>query len=293
MANILSLKRRINAARNVSKTTKAMQMIAASKLKKAQDAVMATRPYVQKITELTVDIRQATGNSYSHPYLTDNKASKSLLIVLSPDKGFTGSLITNQLREFMNYQDQNPDTSYVILGKKLEGKIINLNKEIIASFAFGTSLPPLDAIFPLLKIIDEYYLKQKVNSVKVLTAEYKSIFTQIPKIITLLPIQTDVNNKTLEQYNNITYEPYYIYEPNKEDLLNALLKHYLEMSLYQQLIEMFVSEQAARMMAMQNATENANDIIEDLMLEYNKTRQAKITSEILDITGGANLMKAI
>lgn len=295
MASILSLKRRINAARNVSKTTKAMQLIAASKLKRAQDAVMSTRPYVRKISEMTADIRKSIHGKYKHPYLEEPvNTDKTLLIALSPDKGFSGSLVTNLIREFVQYQEQNKDTAYVVIGKKLEGRIVHLNKEIVASFAFGTSLPKFDMVYPIIKIIDEYYGQNKVNSVKVLTTEYNSIFTQKPKVVTVLPIQNEIPDsvpaKSEPPSGNI--EPYYIYEPNKEELLNTLLKHYLEMSIYQQLIESFVSEQAARMMAMQNATDNANDIIEDLQLEYNKTRQAKITSEILDITAGANLIHA-
>jgi F-type H+-transporting ATPase subunit gamma len=293
MSNILSIKRRINAAKNVSKTTKAMQMIAASKLKRAQDAVMSTRPYVKKITDITLDIRKSSGEKFKHPYLSgDKKENKTLLIILSPDKGLCGSHITNLIHEYIEYTKLNQNTMFIIIGKKLEKKITSVNQEIIASFAFGTTLPRFDAVYPLIKIIDDYYKTGKANTVKVLTMEYSSIFKQTPKIITLLPIAKEDNNGTIEQLNNSITEPYYIYEPNKTELLNTLLKHYLEMSVYQQLIESFLSEQAARMMAMQNATDNANDIISDLQLEYNKTRQAKITSELLDITGGANLIKS-
>jgi F-type H+-transporting ATPase subunit gamma len=285
MANILTLKRRINAARNVSKTTKALQMISASKLKRAQDAVLATRPYVQKVSEITSNIRKSMTGKYTHPYLGQRVASnKTLLIVLSPDKGLCGSLVTNLVREFIKYQKEEQETSYIVIGKKIEGKIVHLSREVLASFAFGTTLPEFDMVFPILKIIDEYYGKGKVDSVKILTTEYTSVFTQTPKIFTLLPIQTPAQT-------GIDNDDFYIYEPNREELLNTLLRHYVEMATYQQLIESFVSEQAARMISMQNATDNANDIIDDLQLEYNKTRQAKITSEILDITGGANVLK--
>lgn len=284
MANILSLKRRIGAAKNVSKTTKAMQMIAASKLKRAQDAVLATRPYVHKISEMTTDVMGNIDKNFQHPYLQNkNAAGKTLLVVLSPDKGLCGGLITNLVREFALYHQEDANTSYVVMGKKLEGKVVQLNKEIIASFAFGTTLPSFDMVYPLMKIIDEYYIGKKVDAVKFLTTEYTSIFTQKPKIIQILPI-VSAERVGIEQEN------YYKYEPDKKLLLNFLLKHYVEMSVYQQLIESFLSEQAARMISMQNATNNANDIIEDLQLEYNKTRQAKITSEILDITG-ANIVQ--
>lgn len=280
MANILILKRRINAAKNVSKTTRAMQMIAASKLKKAQDAVASSRPYVSKSAEIMTNLLSVTEKGYTNPYLSNNsKSDKSLLLVLSPDKGLCGSLITNLLKEFIKFHDQTPKTSYIVVGKKLEGQIIHFAQDIVASFPFGTTLPAFDKIFPILTLIEDYYLSGKVSSVKVLTAEYTSLFTQTPKIQNLLPIVPEVPSSEKKNEN------FYLFEPNKKILLDSLIKHTLEMKLYQQLIESYVSEQAARMISMQNATTNANDIIGDLQLEYNKTRQAKITSEILDITG--------
>ncbi|HVF69373.1 MAG TPA: ATP synthase F1 subunit gamma [Xanthomonadales bacterium] len=284
MANILTLKRRINAAKNVSKTTRAMQMIAASKLKKAQDAVTSSRPYVSKISHIMTDLLEETKNSYSHPYLkTDSASDKTLLLVLSPDKGLCGSLITNLVKEFIKFQEATPDTEYIVVGKKLEGQIVHFTSEIVASFPFGTTLPKFDRVYSLIKIIEDYYGTGKVSSVKVLTAEYTSIFTQTPKIIPLLPIAPEDSGQ--EEKNS---QDFYLFEPGKKELLDSLIKHYLEMTLYLQLIESYLSEQAARMMSMQNATNNANDIIDDLQLEYNKTRQAKITSEILDITGAQN-----
>ncbi len=282
MANILALKRRIQAAKNVSKTTKAMQMIAASKLKRAQEAVMATRPYVQKVSSMTGNTMLHAPENYTHPYLTAHtQTGKTLLLIISPDKGLCGSLITNLVREFVKYQKVQPDSSYIVVGKKLEGQVVHFNKEIVASFAFGLHLPTFDAVYPLIKLIDDYYTTGKVDSVKILTTEFTNVFTQKPKIVEILPIPIEKN----EASNNT----FFIYEPSPVELLNTLLKHYLEMTIFQQLVEAFVSEQAAKMMAMQNATTNANDIIEDLQLEYNKTRQAKITSEILDITGSSSV----
>lgn len=280
MANILTLKRRITAAKNVSKTTKAMQMIAASKLKRAQDAVTASRPYVSKISSILTNLLSDSEKNYSHPYLHNSaKTDKTLLLAFSPDKGLCGSLVTSLVREFIKFQDKTPETSYVVVGKKLEGQIIHFSKEIVASFPFGTTLPTFDRIYPLVNIIKDYYGNGKVSSVKILTAEYTSLFTQTPKVVSLLPLlpePTETEEKS---------DDFYLFEPNKKVLMDSLLEHYLEMTIFQQLIESYLSEQAARMMSMQNATNNAEDIIDDLQLEYNRTRQAKITSEILDITG--------
>ncbi len=282
MATILALKRRINAAKNVSKTTKAMQMIAASKLKRAQNAVASSKPYVNKISEILENLLEEAKKGYTHPYLSPTeKTGKTLLLVLSPDKGLCGSLVANLLKEFIRYRDNSEETTYVLVGKKLEGQVVNLGKETIAAFPFGTSIPTFDKVYPLLQIIDEYYNGGKVDSVKILTAEYINIFTQKPKVTNLLPVNFDLSER--EEKN----DEFYLFEPNKKVLLDSLLSHYVEMALYHQLIESFLSEQASRMMSMQNATDSANDIIDDLQLEYNKTRQAKITSELLDITGAS------
>lgn len=284
MANILTLKRRITAAKNVSKTTRAMQMIAASKLKKAQDAVFSSKPYVSKISNIMSGLLDETKKQYSHRYLkTDTSSDKTLLLVMSPDKGLCGGLITNLIKEFINYHDQAPKTSYVVIGKKLEGKVVHFSEDIIASFPFGTTLPKYDKAYPLIKIIENYYETGKVSSVKILSTEYKSIFTQTPKIISLLPITPEASVAEDKKVND-----YFLFEPNKKVLLDSLITHYLEIKLYLHLAESYLSEQAARMISMQNATNNANDISFDLQLEYNKTRQSKITSEILDISGAQN-----
>ena len=282
MANILSLKRRIKAAQNVSKTTKALQMISASKMKKAQNAVITARPYVQKLQEISEVIRTSSEESYKHPYLTSrNNSGRTLLLVLSPDKGLCGGLITNLIREFLSYKKTvEKDIQYIIVGKKLEGRKVQISREIIASFSFGSTIPEFQMVYPLVQLIDEYYISQKVDSVKVLMAEYKGVFTQSPKIQTILPIEfPDGEKKSLSTFIS--------FEPSRDQILTSLLTHYLQMSIYLSLIESFVSEQAARMIAMQNATTNAKDIIDTLELEYNKTRQAKITSEILDIGSSA------
>lgn len=189
MANILALKRRIQAAQNVSKTTKAMQMIAASKLKKAQQATLSSRPYLAKLTELAQDLSTKVSDKQVHPYMQPKAVSgKTLLIALAPDKGLCGGLLTNLIKEFLTYTDNNTDTSYVVIGKKLEPQIVHLQNEVLAAFHFGTSLPTFDMVYPIKKIIDDYYLSGKVDSVKILSTEFTSIFTQTPKISQLLPL---------------------------------------------------------------------------------------------------------
>ncbi|MBI2034365.1 MAG: ATP synthase F1 subunit gamma [Candidatus Levybacteria bacterium] len=279
MATLHILKRRIKAAQNVSKTTRAMQMIAASKLKRAQEAALSSRPYVDKLTVLTQGINRKISDEQKHPYLELKKdTGKTLIILLAPDKGLCGGLITNLLREFLTLTDKEKAVSYVVVGKKAESSVIHLNTEVIASFPFGNTLPTFDMVYPIAKLIDDHYLSGKVHAVKILYTNFVSIFSQKPVTATLLPVT--LPQETIEQQNTVT-----LFEPNFTDLIPTLLKHYLEMAIYQYLLESYVSEQASRMIAMQNATTNAKDIIADLQLEYNKSRQSKITNEILDITG--------
>jgi F-type H+-transporting ATPase subunit gamma len=281
MASLLALKGRIKAAQNVSKTTKAMQMIAASKLKRAQEATLASRPYVAKLSDLVSGMSQRLDKEKLPLYMQPKEqVNKSLIIIFAPDKGLCGGLITNLLKEFLTLKNHE-DASYVVIGKKVEGKVIQLTNEVIANFPFGTTLPSFDAVFPLSRIIDEYYLSGKVDSVKILYTNFNSIFSQKPEVKQLLPI-TFSQEIEAEKAASDT-----IFEPTVTEMLPELLQHYVEMTLYQLLLESFVSEQGARMISMQNATKNANDIIDILRLEYNKTRQAKITSEILDIGSGA------
>lgn len=280
MATLLSLKRRIKAASNISKTTRAFQMIATSRLKKAQEATLASRPYVEKLTELAQDVSAKKDSRIQHPYITSTAATnQTLIITLSPDKGLCGGLVTNLIREFFQFSKEEKNATHIVVGKKIEGQVAKTHNEVIASFAFGTTLPTFDMVYPITKLIDEYYLSGKVSSVKVLYTDFGSFFSQTPKIATLLPIAIP------EEKVSSPVKPQ-IYEPSLNDMLPSLLKQYMEMNLYQFMLESYLSEQAARMIAMQNATTNAKDIIDALKLEYNKTRQAKITSELLDITGG-------
>jgi len=252
-------------------------MIAASKLKRAQDATLASRPYFSKLSNLSQSLIAKAGEDYQHPYVASRgEGNKTLLLVFAPDKGLCGGLITNLLKKLLDFNKEN-DATYITLGKKVEHNVAVLNKEIIAAFPFGTTLPSFALVLPLKKIIDEYFLTGKVSSVKILSTNFQSVFTQTPQIIDVLPVKLAAD----QEENGSAFS---LFEPSAEALLSPILEHYLEMTLYQQLLESFVSEQAARMLSMQNATNNALDIIQDLRLLYNKVRQERITSEILDIS---------
>jgi len=283
MASIITIKRRIQTASNVSKTTRAMQMIATSKLKKAQNAAISARPYVEKLMGLSKALTDRLGEDDLNEYMIEPKdLSDTLLLVFSPDKGLCGGLITNLAKELINQNKQNGEIKYVTVGKKIENITARLGKEIVASFSFGTILPIFDMVYPIAKIIDDYFLNKKIANVKILYTHFLTVFSQVPKVETILPIGMQKTDEDSQES-----PPFTLFEPSPKEILPSLLRHYLEMVLYQYLLESYASEQAARMIAMKGATENAQEIIDYLKLEYNKQRQEKITNEILDIGSGA------
>lgn len=278
MATLLTLRRRMKTTSNVSKTTKAMQMIAASKLKKAQDSAESSKPYVEKLNTLSKALEQRVDKDQLHQYmLPQDEIKAKLLIVISPDKGLCGGLVTNLMKEVLHFSNTGK-TYYITIGKKAERSVASLNKDIIASFPFGTTLPQFEAVFPIAKLINEYFLGKKVSEVTILSTKFNSIMSQMPMFNILLPVKL--------QEKAVLDKSATLFEPSVDALLPDLLQHYLEMVIYQSLLESYASEQGSRMIAMKNATDNAMDIISELRLEYNKTRQEKITNELLDIGGG-------
>jgi len=277
--NLQILKRRIKTAKNIAQIAKAMEMIAASKIKRAQGAVTSNKPYASAITTQTQKLlSNIDRKKFSHPYLKSTDSEKKLLIILAPDKGLSGSLITNMGRKLFDMDLKN---SYIVtMSKKMERLAIKTEGELIASFPFGTGLPSYGAVYPLIKLVEEYYVSGKVGFVELFYPEFDSIFSQKPHLTQLLPIAYPEN----EEKEN-TESPY-LFEPSLTEILEALLPHYIEVALYSALIESHTSEQAARMVAMQNAKNNALDIADSLKLAYNKSRQEKITNELLDLTNG-------
>ncbi len=278
MPSTLALRRRIKTAQNISKTTRAMQMIAASKLKRAQQAVMSSRPYVEKLTHIAQTLSpKEKATDTLHPFLrTTRLTGKTLYVVISPDKGLCGGLNTNLFREYLKY-NKDEKSYFLVIGKKVEAIAASTTKNLVASFHAGTTLPSFEMVSPIAGIIDEYFSSGKVDQVQLIATHFNSVFSQTPKITQVLPVVLPEEGKPTEQ----------LIEPSPAELLPALLKRYVDMVLYQQLLESYASFNASQMIAMQNATNNAKDIVADLTLLYNKVRQEKITNEILDISSAA------
>ena len=278
-ANIRLLRRRIKTAKNIAQITKAMEMVAISKMRRAQERTLGSKPYANKLLEVVGNLIGRVEEG-SHPYLSEGKKGKTLLVLFSSDKGLCGSLNTNLLREFAKYIDMHDNVEVIAIGRKLEKAVLRLGGVLAADFPFGTTLPPFEAIFPVRSLIVKGFMEGEYRKVLCLYMQFESLSQQRPVITTLLPIQKQTETSS-------TAEVPYKFEPDAGDLLTSLMPHFLEMSLYQIFLESYASEQAARMLAMHQASENAKDVIWELSLYYNKVRQERITNELLDITGGS------
>lgn len=280
MASTLQLVRRIRTAQNISKTTKAMQMIAASKLRKAQDAALASRPYVEKLLSVTGDLTKRVEKAALPVYMQEpTEAGKTLYIVIGPDKGLCGGLVTNLVRDLT--KRASAQDVFITIGKKVERPVTHFSKNIIGAFPFGNILPAFNVVYPIVNMIDDQFKSGKIANVAIVSTHFVNVFVQKAHETHLLPIRPQ------EEKAQTVNDAFQLFEPNVEELLPDLLQRYIEMAVYQEILESYLSEQSARLLSMQNATSNAKEIIEDLKLEYNKTRQAKITAELLDITGSA------
>lgn len=277
--NLQQLKRRIKTSKNVAQIAKAMEMMSASKIKRAQATVENNKPHSEKVVSLTNNlIRRTDLETFHHPFIDGNTSKKRLLLIISPDRGLCGSLNTNLFKKLLEVKDSYD--ALITVGTKVERFAARFSFEILASFPIGTTIPKYSFIFELAKLIEDLYLKGEVGEVSVLYTKFHSFFAQNPTVKKILPIR--FNPQEGQAVEELL--PDALFEPNITTLLESLLPHYFEIEIYDALIQAYTSEQVARMLAMQNAKTNANEIATFLTLAYNKTRQERITAEILDLS---------
>jgi F-type H+-transporting ATPase subunit gamma len=284
MANTQDIRRRIKSIRNIGQLTKAMQMVAASKMRKAQNAALAGRPYSTLMNRVLVSLQQRTDHKL-HPLLQVREVKKELVVVISTDKGLAGALNTNLLREAANF-DPNK-TSYVVSGKKARQFLARTRRDIMADFELKDA-PAFTETKEIAKFCVEKFLSGEVDKVSVLFSHFINTVNQKPVVRTLLPIssfelpQASAEGATPRDGADpmLGYE----FEPTAEGVLDVMLPYYLHYQVFQMILDARASEHSARMVAMKNATDNAKQFIKDLTLEYNKMRQASITTELLEIS---------
>lgn len=293
MASLRTIRRRITSVKNTQQITRAMKMIAAARLKKAQDNLMSSRPYSAKIKDTTESLVARTDTG-AHPLLERREKRRAVLVVISSDRGLCGAFNANIFREAVSFlKAQETETSLVLIGskaqeffKRREFSIKKEYKDIYNDFSFG------NAVEVGTDIVSDYE-KGEIDSVFMIYNYFESILSQNTTLSTLLPIGSEkkkTGDNTAEESEEESASVDFICEPSQLEILNVLLPRFINTQIYRALLESLAGEYSARMTAMDAATENAAELIESLTLTYNKARQASITKELIEVVSGADAM---
>ena len=284
MATIREIRRRIRSVQSTAKVTRAMEMVAATKMRRAQERTIAARPYAEKMRQVLADLAaQRQAGDEPQPLLERRPVSRIALVHITPDRGLCGGLNTNVNHRAASFiLEQSIPVSIVAVGRKGRDFMVRSGQEVRCEFTHLGDRPSVADVLPIARVVIDDYIDGIVDEVYISYTQFVTTMTQRSVLWRLLPIEP----AELEPGSAIEY----IYEPSPEAVLAELLPRFVEMQLYHALLESIASEQSARMVAMRNATDNANDLIEELTLTFNKTRQEMITKELLEITGGASAL---
>jgi F-type H+-transporting ATPase subunit gamma len=284
MASTRDIRRRIRSVGSTSQITRAMQMVAASKMRKAQEAALAGRPFTQMIyrfqREATIQLRE-----FNHPLLEVRPVRKRAVILVAADKGLCGALNSNLFRLAAQFDPES--TVFITAGRKAAQFVAATRRQLVAEFAYGDS-PRFPEARAIAAFARDLFLKKEVDEVRILATRFVNTLTQHPVSLEFLPVGEIKGLKIpgTEPEEEIAARQESLFEPSPGVFLGYLLAHYLNIYIYQVLLNAKASEQSARMVSMKNATDNAETLIDDLKLEYNKLRQGNITKELLEIAGG-------
>jgi F-type H+-transporting ATPase subunit gamma len=290
MPSTRDIRRRIKSVKSTSQITKAMQLVAAAKMKKAQDQALAGRAYADMMNQVLVSLKDRIEDT-THPYFAAGVGTKDLVVVITSDKGLCGALNTNLLRKVFQVHP-GADVDFISLGRKGSQQISRLKKNLAAEFSVKDPVK-----FPEVRTIgnflQEKFLTGQYRSVKVAFSNFVNTVTTIPALETLLPVNPvtlggkrdyEGMGSAVEVQEATALNPQYSFEPSPAEVFQAILPQYVNNTLFQMMLEARASEHSSRMVAMKNATDNAKQMLKDLSLEYNKLRQASITNELLEIT---------
>jgi F-type H+-transporting ATPase subunit gamma len=281
VASQRDIRRRIGSVKNIKQITRAMQFVAASKLKRAQDATLAARPYSEKLDEVLADLAAVLGQE-DHPLLGKPSSDKRLVVLITTDRPLSGPLNTNIVRFIARDIVENPgDVALVTVGRKGRDAMRRSGVPLEAHFATFGDRPTFADVLPLARLVTDAFLAGTYGRVDIVYSQWVSTLVQRPTALTILPIQPSEDTEGIAGNQ-------FIFEPNAGAVLERLLPRYVATRLFQAVLEAKASEESSRMVAMKNATENAEELIEDLTLSYNKVRQANITREMIEIASGAN-----
>ena len=284
MANTKEVRKQISSIKSTQKITSAMEMVAASKMKKTQDTMLEGRPYSLKIKDLIAHIASAN-SEYSHPFCEERKAKKACFIVVSSDKGLCGGLNINLFKQVISksaeLNNNGIESCFALIGTKASAFFKSVGGQIVGVAEKLGDKPNPDDLIGLTKIVLDMHKSEDIDEAYLCSNIFVNTMTQQPNIDQLIPLVPQDGDDLISTHWD------YIYEPEAKDLLDELLTRYIESLVYQSVVENSACEQAAKMIAMKNATDNAGDLIKELELLYNNVRQAAITQELSEIVGGA------
>ena len=285
MAGAREIRTKIKSVNNTKKVTKALEMVSASKIKKAQDQMARTRPYTRMMKQVAGHIAKANPE-YTHPFMVErDQVNKVGFILVSTDRGLCGGLNTNLFKLAITHmreweQDKNVPASLVTIGQKGNQFFKRVGGKVSAHISHLGEKPQLNDIIGVVKVMLDAYREGEVDQVFLVYNDFVNTMTQTPTMDQLLPLPPVSDEEMRDGWD-------YLYEPGAQEVLDDVLVRYVEVLVYQAVVENLASEHAARMVAMKAASDNANQLIDDLTLAYNKARQAAITQELSEIVGGA------
>ncbi len=288
MSGAKEIRSKIASIKNTQKITRAMEMVAASKMRKTQDRMRASKPYANKIYDVVRHLARAN-SEYRHPFMLHREIKRVGIIVVTSDRGLCGGLNTNLLRETLSHMrvwhDENKEIDICVIGRKGLAFFKRTGGRVIASVEHLGDTPSIQDVIGAVKVMIDAFDEGKIDALHVVYNEFINTMTQKPTIKQLLPLPIFE-----EDIQSLGHHWDYIYEPDAKELLDDLLFRYIEHQTYQAVVENIACEQAAKMIAMKSATDNAGELIKEFQLAYNKARQAAITQELAEIVGGADAL---
>lgn len=287
MPSTREIRRRIRTVRNISQITRAMEMVSASKMRRAQQRVTASRPYAERIDAMISDlaaIQLDQEELAAFPLLAKREEKRVEILLVTPDKGLTGPLNSNILRRASRFilDEVGGQSQVVAVGRKGLDFMIRTRQDVVAEFSGMKDAVSPDEVAAISQVVIEDYVSEKVDAVYLVYSKFVNTLSQVPTVYKLLPIEP---KRGSGMYND------YIFEPSGREVLTELLPRLVEVQIYQAILEGIASEHSARMVAMRNASDNARELVSDLTLTYNKARQSQITAEVSEIAAGANAMR--
>ena len=297
MPSTREIKRRIRSVQNIGQITRALEAVSASRVRKAQAKVLASRAYSEKAIEILQNVQAAGGGDSLHELLTVREQIKKVMIVLiTSDRGLAGAFNTNIIRVTQRFADQiSVPVDYVTIGRKGRESLIRAGANVVAEFSDIDDDLRITDVQPMARVAKDAFTSGSVDAVFIAYTDFINTLTQRPAVFSWLPLVPQANQviefEYLKDANVTTMDQNYEIEPNPAAIIDEIVPRFTDLGLYQAILESKASEHSARMVAMRNASDNASQLVDDLTLVYNKARQAAITNEILDIVGGANALQ--